>query len=66
MELNREEASFTWSGGEPLLAGIDFFKKVVKYQKKYGQSGQVVANSIPTNGTLLNPKFIEFLSNTIF
>jgi uncharacterized protein len=31
-------ASFGWQGGEPLLAGIDFFERVVTYQQTYGLS----------------------------
>jgi len=43
MELRFPLAGFAWQGGEPTLMGLDFYKKVVELQKKYGVSGQEVA-----------------------
>jgi uncharacterized protein len=51
---------FSWQGGEPLLAGVDFYKKVVELQSRYGRSGQIVSNTIQTNGLLIDEKFTEF------
>jgi len=51
---------FSWQGGEPTLAGLDFYKRVVELQSRYGRSGQVVSNTIQTNGLLLDDKFTEF------
>lgn len=32
---NVSEIVFTWQGGEPTLLGIDFFKKVIEYERLY-------------------------------
>jgi len=61
MGLNREQASFGWQGGEPTLAGLDFFEKVVALQQKYGSRGQIVSNGLQTNGILLNEEWARFL-----
>ena len=53
-------ASFGWQGGEPLLTGIDFFKRVVAYQQSYGLSAQRVSNNLQTNGLLLNDEWAKF------
>jgi uncharacterized protein len=45
---------FSWHGGEPLLAGIDFYRKAVALQKKYIPSGRSVLNGIQTNGSLID------------
>lgn len=58
--------SFTWHGGEPTLAGIDFFKKVVELEKKYLPLGWQVWNSLQTNGLLINDEWCRFLRDNRF
>ena len=58
--------TFSWHGGEPLLAGIGFFKKVLKFQKKYKPAGSTIINGIQTNGTLLDEIWCNFLAENKF
>jgi uncharacterized protein len=58
--------SFSWHGGEPLLAGIDFYRKALKLQDYYKPNGSVILNGIQTNGTLLNEDWCKFLSDNDF
>jgi len=62
MSLSSDRVSFCWQGGEPTLAGLDFYRKVVKYQSLFGIPGQKVENSIQTNGILLDEEWARFLS----
>lgn len=56
-----DSAMYFWHGGEPLLAGEQFYKKAVNLQKKYyGKAITRCGNTIQTNGTLLKNRFIEF------
>lgn len=55
-------AEFIWHGGEPLLAGMDFYREVVKCQNKWLAAGKKVANFVQTNGVLLNDAWAEFFS----
>ena len=59
-------ASFGWQGGEPLLAGIDFFERVVAYQQSYGRSAQLVSNNLQTNGLLLDDGWAKFFRRDNF
>lgn len=46
--------------------GLDFFRDVVAFQKKYTHPGQIVENSIQTNGLLLDNQWCEFLRKENF
>jgi uncharacterized protein len=54
--------AFGWQGGEPTLMGLDFFRKVVHLQKKYGGDGARVANGLQTNATLIDDAFAQHLA----
>jgi serine-type anaerobic sulfatase-maturating enzyme len=56
----------SWQGGEPLLAGIDFFKKAVELQKEYAREGQVIENNLQTNGLLINDDWGRFFAEEKF
>jgi len=50
---------FAFQGGEPTLAGLGFFRKLVEYQKQYGRSGHNVSNALQTNAMLLDSQWCE-------
>lgn len=45
---------FAFQGGEPTLAGLPFFEKLVEFQKQYGRNGQSVSNALQTNAVLID------------
>lgn len=57
---------FSWHGGEPTLAGPDFYMKAVAFQKKHNSAGKKIINGIQTNGTLLDENWCRFLSEENF
>ena len=63
IEASTEETiNFSWHGGEPLLAGIELFKKIIALQKKHNPYGRTIVNGIQTNGTLIDENWVSFLA----
>jgi uncharacterized protein len=50
---------FAFQGGEPMLAGLPFFRKLVEFQKQYGRDGQNVSNALQTNAVLIDDDWCE-------
>ncbi len=59
-------ASFGFQGGEPTLAGLDFFRQVVAFQKKYNRKNVKIHNALQTNGTLLDDEWCKFFHDEHF
>ena len=57
---------FCWQGGEPLLAGLEFFQRAVVFMKMHGGPGVNVGNVIQTNGTLLDDSWAAFFKEYKF
>jgi uncharacterized protein len=53
------DSVFAFQGGEPTLAGLPFFAKLVEFQKQYGRDGQNVSNSIQTNAVLIDKEWCD-------
>ena len=60
-----DKVTFVWQGGEPTLAGLDFFKQVVRFQNTY-RNGKQIENAFQTNGVLLNDEWSEFFAKHEF
>lgn len=58
--------TFIWHGGEPLLAGIEFFRAAVALQRQYATSTHSILNRIQTNGTLITPEWAGFFRDHAF
>lgn len=62
---HQPEIHFAWQGGEPTMAGLDFFRKAVKLQQQYAE-GRTVHNALQTNGILMDDEWAAFLAEHNF
>ncbi len=66
IETNETDViTFDWHGGEPLLLGIDFYKKAIEIQNKY-KSNKSIFNTLQTNATLIDDEFASFFKDNNF
>ena len=57
--------TFCWHGGEPLLIGLDFYRRAVEFQQKYKGEKQI-DNALQTNGILINRAWCDFFRDNKF
>lgn len=65
MSLAKRCLILSFQGGEPLLAGLDYFNNVIKLVNMQ-KSNLEVKYAIQTNGLLLDEKWCSFLKNNHF
>ena len=59
------EVTFNWHGGEPLVMGLDFYRKAVALEQKYA-GDKTMRNTIQTNGTLIDQNWASFFRDNGF
>lgn len=53
---------FSWHGGEPTLAGLEYFRRIVELQQNHKPKNCRIINGLQTNGTLLDDEWCRFLA----
>lgn len=67
LEASTEElVLFSWHGGEPTLAGLDFYRKAAELQKKHNTNKKNILNGLQTNGVNLDDDWCRFLADENF
>ena len=65
-ECATQRVSVVFQGGEPTLAGLDFFKKFIALAEEYNKNNIAVELSLQTNGILLDEGWCRFLNQHNF
>jgi uncharacterized protein len=58
--------TIAFQGGEPTLAGLPFFRRLMELQKQYAPPGLTVNNALQTNGRLINDEWAAFFTEHQF
>ncbi|HEX3018297.1 MAG TPA: anaerobic sulfatase maturase [Caproicibacter sp.] len=61
-----ESCTVVFQGGEPTLAGLDFYRRIVELEKKWNINNVTVHNSIQTNGCLIDDSWAKFFAENHF
>lgn len=56
----------SFHGGEPTMAGLEFFKKYMIIVKRYKKKNQKIVNMIQTNATLIDNEMAKFFKDNEF
>ena len=54
------QVDVAWQGGEPMLRGLDFYKRSVELAARYRKPHQQILHTIQTNGTLIDDEWARF------
>lgn len=60
------QASLSWQGGEPTLAGLDFFRTAVSLEARHAIAPMSISNALQTNAVIIDDDWAEFLAEYDF
>lgn len=66
LAIDQPSYTFIWHGGEPILAGLEFYQHIINIQNLHKKPGQEINNAIQTNATLINDEWAIFLKKNNF
>jgi uncharacterized protein len=65
-EPSHRSVEFIWHGGETTVLPISFYEKAIFLQARFRRPGQLIQNTIQTNGTRLTADWVHFLRSNEF
>jgi len=63
---NGQQVAFAFQGGEPTLAGLDYFREFMAHAKEVNANNSPVFYGMQTNGLLIDRAWAEFLKQENF
>lgn len=66
LETAEETCMFGFQGGEPTLAGLDFFKKLVEFEQTHNRKNLTILHTLQTNALRLDDDWASFLAENKF
>ena len=63
---DQDDIEFIWHGGEPLLAGLEFYREAVKIQRTWEKQGKKIKNFLQTNAILITSEWVRFFAENNF
>jgi uncharacterized protein len=65
-DMQHDAVHFVWHGGEATMLPLGFFRQALTAQAMHQRPGQVVRNTIQSNGTRITPAWARFLKANDF
>lgn len=65
-DFAEEQCTIAFQGGEPTLAGLDYYRQCLKLEKKYNTKHIKVSYALQTNGYALDDQWYSFFAQNHF
>lgn len=66
LESARRSCAFMFQGGEPTLAGLPFYERLIELVEKYNRRGLQVQYALQTNGYAIDERWADFFGRHDF
>ena len=66
LSFAEKQCTIAFQGGEPTLAGLDFYRQCLALEKKYNTKNVKISHALQTNGYLLDEEWCSFFAENHF
>lgn len=66
LDFAEGSCTIAFQGGEPTLAGLDFYRKLLKLEEKYNVKNLSISHALQTNGYILDEEWCRFFAENHF